>query len=174
MGGWFTVEQIDGDTFAISEYKHWEETHCYLLCGKDRAVLIDTGLGVSDIKKIVNSLTKLPITVLTTHVHWDHIGGHKYFNDIAVHEAEQDWLSDSFPLPLKAVKNNLTKIPCDFPSDLTLTPIKSFKARRKKSCATASFWIWAGGRFKSFTRRGILPDIAVFTSRNGSICIREI
>lgn len=52
MGGWFTVEQIDGDTFAISEYKHWEETHCYLLCGKDRAVLIDTGLGVSDIKKL--------------------------------------------------------------------------------------------------------------------------
>ena len=55
MGGWFTVEQIDGDTFAISEYKHWEETHCYLLCGKDRAVLIDTGLGVSDIKNIVNA-----------------------------------------------------------------------------------------------------------------------
>ena len=25
---WFTVEQIDQDTFAISEYKHWEETHC--------------------------------------------------------------------------------------------------------------------------------------------------
>ena len=39
------------------------------MCGKDRAVLIDTGLGVSDIKNIVNPLTKLPITVLTTHVH---------------------------------------------------------------------------------------------------------
>ena len=132
MGGWFTVEQIDGDTFAISEYKHWEETHCYLLCGKDRAVLIDTGLGVSNIKKIVNPLTKLPITVLTTHVHWDHIGGHKYFNDIAVHEAEQDWLSVSFPLPLKAVKNNLTKIPCDFPSDFNLNTYQIFQGAPKK------------------------------------------
>ena len=41
---WFTVEQIDRDTFSISEYKHWEETHCYLLCGEKCAILIDTGL----------------------------------------------------------------------------------------------------------------------------------
>ena len=67
---WFTVEPIDRDTFAISEWKHWEETHCYLLCGSDRALLIDTGLGVSDIKQVVDSLTSLPIQVVTTHVHW--------------------------------------------------------------------------------------------------------
>lgn len=53
VNDWFTIEEIDNDTFAISEYKHWEETHCYLLCGMKKAVLIDTGLGVSDIKKAV-------------------------------------------------------------------------------------------------------------------------
>ena len=26
MDNWFTIEQIDRDTFSISEYKHWEET----------------------------------------------------------------------------------------------------------------------------------------------------
>ena len=31
MDDWFTVDEIDNDTFAISEYKHWEATHCYLL-----------------------------------------------------------------------------------------------------------------------------------------------
>ena len=51
MDSWFTVEQIDCNTFAISEYKHWEETHSYLLCGEKMAVLIDTGLGISNIKK---------------------------------------------------------------------------------------------------------------------------
>ena len=61
MSEWFTVEKIDSQTFAISEYKHWEETHCYLLCGEESAVLIDTGLGVSNIREIVDSLTKLPI-----------------------------------------------------------------------------------------------------------------
>jgi hypothetical protein len=49
MNGWFTVERIDAQTFAISEYRHWEETHCYLLCGQDKSALIDTGLGVSNI-----------------------------------------------------------------------------------------------------------------------------
>ena len=38
MSEWFTVEKIDSQTFAISEYKHWEETHCYLLCGEESAV----------------------------------------------------------------------------------------------------------------------------------------
>ncbi len=37
--------------------------------------------------------------------HWDHIGGHKYFDNIAVHEAEKDWLSIKFPIPLQAVKH---------------------------------------------------------------------
>lgn len=31
MESWFTVEEIDRETFVISEYKHWEETHCYLV-----------------------------------------------------------------------------------------------------------------------------------------------
>ena len=78
MKDWFTVEKIDEDTYAISEYQHWEETHCYLLCGTKRALLIDTGLGVANIKEVVDKLTMLPIFVVTTHVHWDHIGGHQY------------------------------------------------------------------------------------------------
>ena len=104
MNSWFTVEEIDNDTYAISEYQHWEETHCYLLCGEKEAVLIDTGLGVSNIKAVVDKLTELPITVITTHVHWDHIGGHKYFDSIAVHELEREWLSVQFPIPLQVVK----------------------------------------------------------------------
>ena len=57
MKNWFTVEEIDQDTFAISEYQHWEETHSYLLCGAKEAILIDTGLGVGNIREVVNRLT---------------------------------------------------------------------------------------------------------------------
>ena len=117
MDSWFTVEKIDCNTFAISEYKHWEETHSYLLCGEKMAVLIDTGLGISNIRKIVDTLTQLPIMVITTHIHWDHIGGHKYFKFIAVHEAEREWLSAKFPIPLQVVKHSLMCKPCNFPLD---------------------------------------------------------
>ena len=124
---WFTVEKIDTDTYAISEYKHWEETHCFLLCGTKKDILIDTGLGVANIKKITDSLTKRPIMVITTHVHWDHIGGHKYFDNIAVHEAERDWLSVEFPIPLQVVKRNLMCKPCDFPLDFSIDDYRIFQ-----------------------------------------------
>lgn len=38
MTPWFTVERIDDATFALSEYRHWEETHSYLLLGRERAL----------------------------------------------------------------------------------------------------------------------------------------
>lgn len=126
MENWFTVEKIAHDTYAISEYKHWEETHCYLLCGTEKAILIDTGLGVANIKTVVDSLTTLPVSVITTHVHWDHIGGHRYFDDIAVHEAEKDWLSVQFPIPLPVVKKNLLRDPCDFPLEFEVDKYQLF------------------------------------------------
>ena len=130
MSEWFTVEKIDSQTFAISEYKHWEETHCYLLCGEESAVLIDTGLGVSNIREIVDNLTKLPVMVVTTHIHWDHIGGHKYFDNIAVHEKEKNWLSVRFPIPMQVVKDNLTKIPCNFPPEFDINAYQIFQGRK--------------------------------------------
>lgn len=78
MSEWFTIEKIDEKTIAISEYKHWYQLHSYLVIGSERACLIDTGLGVENIRKVVESLTDLPILVTTTHVHWDHIGSHRY------------------------------------------------------------------------------------------------
>lgn len=104
MKPWFTINRIDSHTHIISEYRHWEETHCYLLEGKTRALLIDTGLGICDISKEVSKLTDKPVTAVATHIHWDHIGGHKYYKDFYAHEAELSWLNGNFPLPLDSVK----------------------------------------------------------------------
>lgn len=109
MDNWFTVERIDSDTFVISEYKHPEETHCYLLCGLERCLLIDTGLGVGDISGIVGQLSDKPVIAAATHIHWDHIGGYGRFDTICAHSAELDWLNGGFPLPIKAVRRMLTE-----------------------------------------------------------------
>lgn len=145
MNNWFTVEQIDFQTFVISEYNHWEETHCYLLYGEESAVLIDTGLGVSNIRKIVGSLTELPVMAVTTHVHWDHIGGHRYFDNIAVHEAEKEWLSIKFPIPLQIVKKNLTRLPCDFPTDFDIDAYQIFQGVPQRILQDGDF-LNLGGR----------------------------
>lgn len=81
MNDWFTIDRIDADTYIISEYRHWEETHCYLINGNDRSLLIDTGLGICDISDQVKKLTDKPVIAVATHIHWDHIGGHKYYPD---------------------------------------------------------------------------------------------
>ncbi len=145
MDDWFTVEKIDAQTFVISEYKHWEETHCYLLCGQEKALLIDTGLGVSNIRKIVDSLTELPVMAVTTHIHWDHIGGHRYFDHIAVHELEKDWLAVKFPIPLQVVKNNLTKFSCDFPAEFELDAYRIFQGEPQRILSDGD-WLNLGNR----------------------------
>lgn len=111
MSQWFSIEKIDEDTYAISEYGHWEKVHSYLLIGTDYALLLDTGLGIGNIKREIDLLTDLPIRVITTHVHWDHIGGHGLFDDIAVHEADLGWLKNGLPIPLNMIKNNVTQEP---------------------------------------------------------------
>ena len=114
---WFTVEEVDANTFVISEYHHWEETHCYLLIGEERALLIDTGLGIGNIYEQVIKFTDKPIIVIATHIHSDHIGGHQYFSEFYVHEAELDWITGNFPLPLEMVKKTILEanwLPADF------------------------------------------------------------
>ncbi len=111
MGQWFEIEKIDNETYAISEYGHWEKVHSYLLIGKDDAILIDTGLGIGNIRKEVDNLTDLPVTVITTHVHWDHIGGHGLFQNICVHKDDARWLKNGIPVPLSVTKRNVMAEP---------------------------------------------------------------
>ncbi len=107
MNDWFTIEHIDGDTHIISEYRHWEETHAYLLNGSDRSLLIDTGLGIGDISQAVIEWTDRPVIAAATHAHWDHIGGHRHFPLFYCHEQELCWLNGGFPLTTEQVRTML-------------------------------------------------------------------
>lgn len=104
MDDWFTIDKIDPETYVISEYRHWEETHCYLLNGGERSLLIDTGLGICNIYDQVVRLTDRPVTAVATHIHWDHIGGHAYFPDFYAHREELTWLQGGFPLPMETIR----------------------------------------------------------------------
>jgi glyoxylase-like metal-dependent hydrolase (beta-lactamase superfamily II) len=129
MNDWFTIEEIDKSTFAISEYKHWEQAHSYLLTGSKAAALIDTGLGIGNIKNIVSKLTCKPVQVITTHAHWDHIGGHHYFEAIGIHENDSQWLDGKFPLSIGTVKSLLLKNPCQFPDEFNINAYSLFQGK---------------------------------------------
>lgn len=131
MHNWFTTEKVDADTYVISEYRHWEETHCYLLNGWERSLLIDTGLGICNISKIVSKLTEKPVIAIATHIHWDHIGGHQYYPDFYAHEAELDWLNGCFPQPLEAIKKYVVDR-CELPEDFDINEYRFFQGKPAK------------------------------------------
>lgn len=131
MNDWFTINEIDKDTYVISEYRHWEETHCYLLNGTKRSLLIDTGLGICNISEVISELTDKPVTAIATHIHWDHIGGHKYYPDFYAHEAELDWLNGGFPQPLETIKEYVVDR-CELPTDFQINEYKFFQGKPAK------------------------------------------
>lgn len=126
MNDWFTVDQIDKETYIISEYRHWEETHCYLLNGSERSLLIDTGLGICNIYDEVIKLTDRRVTAVATHIHWDHIGGHKDFSDFFAHEDELNWLNGKFPLSIEQIKDMVVDR-CDLPQGYNVDNYEFFQ-----------------------------------------------
>ena len=79
---WFEVYKPTEDVFAIYEPHQAEETISYLIVGEKRALLFDTGMGISDLKRVIAQLTKLPIMVLNSHTHNDHVGDNWEFSTI--------------------------------------------------------------------------------------------
>lgn len=80
---WFEIYRIFPDVYAIYEPGQFEEVISFLIVGKDRALLFDTGLGIASLAPIVSKLTDRPVSVLNSHSHYDHIGGNYEFEDIA-------------------------------------------------------------------------------------------
>jgi glyoxylase-like metal-dependent hydrolase (beta-lactamase superfamily II) len=79
---WFEVYKIRPGIFAIYEPHQLEEVISYLIVGNDKALLFDTGMGISDIQAVVIGLTKLPVSVVNSHTHNDHVGDNWRFGDI--------------------------------------------------------------------------------------------
>ena len=79
---WFEVYEVVPGVLAIYEPHQAEETISYLILGKKRALLFDTGMGISDIRKVTGELTQLPIVVLNSHTHNDHVGGNWEFDTV--------------------------------------------------------------------------------------------
>ena len=71
---WFEVYAIRPSVFAIYEPYQFQEVISYLIVGSQKSLLIDTGLGIGNIEKVVQELSSVPLVVINTHTHHDHVG----------------------------------------------------------------------------------------------------
>ena len=80
--GWFEVYRLPGGVYALFEPRQAEQVFSYLIVGEKRALLFDSGFGIGHIDVVVSRLTPLPVLVLNSHTHYDHVGGNFAFTEI--------------------------------------------------------------------------------------------
>ena len=81
---YWAVQDIDAHTYALGEPRYYQANYAYLIVGERRGLLFDAGSGTRDITGVVTSLTRLPVTVLPSHLHFDHTGGILPFTSVAM------------------------------------------------------------------------------------------
>lgn len=88
------IVEIAPDTYLISEYKL---VNLFLVIGKRRAALIDTGGGIGPLPEDIRKITELPPVVIVTHGDPDHVGGAGHFAQVYLHPSDWEY-SRRFPL----------------------------------------------------------------------------
>ena len=68
----------------------WLRCNIWHVRGREFDLLIDTGMGLRPLKKELAQLCERPIKVISTHCHFDHIGGAHEFDCRLGHRAERD------------------------------------------------------------------------------------
>lgn len=82
----YPMVQFKKDTWEIDEF---DCASVFLLIGAERALLIDCGMGIGDLRGAVEMLTDKPVTVALSHGHVDHTGNAWQFEEVWLHPADQ-------------------------------------------------------------------------------------
>lgn len=96
----FTAQRLPN---GVTEITDLSGVHCFLVEGRDKALLIDTMTGLRGLPAFVATLTDLPVEVALTHGHMDHAGGVFEFGRCYIHPADIPMLDGPVEfVPLKA------------------------------------------------------------------------
>ena len=94
---WFESRRIDDDITLLWEPHVVPLMRCNIwhVRGRERDLLIDTGMGVMSLREAARYLLDKPVLAVATHTHLDHVGGHHEFEHCLVHRLEAEGLARS-------------------------------------------------------------------------------
>jgi len=84
------MTEIDEMTWRFTEKAFGEAVYMYLLIGTEKALLIDTGYGFTDVPAAIRSVTDKPLIVVNTHGHMDHVHGNYLYPLVYLSENDEE------------------------------------------------------------------------------------
>lgn len=92
---WYRIQSMGDDVTLIDEphIQPFYRCNIWHVRGRDRDMLVDSGMGVVSLREWVPLVTERNLTAVASHTHFDHIGCHHEFEDRAVHRAEAEILA---------------------------------------------------------------------------------
>lgn len=87
---WWRIRKLDDGVTMIDEPHIVEFYRCNVwhIAGRDRDMLVDSGMGVVSLRAHVPLVTQKPLEAVASHTHFDHIGCHHEFPCRSCHAAE--------------------------------------------------------------------------------------
>ncbi len=79
------IKEVFPDVYLMDEA---HEATGYLVVGEEKACMIDTMNGFTDLRAAVRGITDKPVFVINTHGHPDHIFGNIFFDRAYLHPAD--------------------------------------------------------------------------------------
>jgi glyoxylase-like metal-dependent hydrolase (beta-lactamase superfamily II) len=95
-GRWYETQSFPDGITLIHEpaIKPFFRCNMWHVRGRDRDLLLDTGLGVVSLRRHVALVSERPLLCVASHTHFDHIGCHHEFEERFVHVAEAEILAN--------------------------------------------------------------------------------
>lgn len=90
-------QHVIGDGITLIRETHvatWLRCNIWHVAGRDRDLIIDTGMGLRPLAGEVSRLRERPVTAVVTHTHFDHAGGLHQFDCRCGHKAEAEIIAN--------------------------------------------------------------------------------
>ncbi len=96
---WFRRERLQNGVSLIWEHHVSPDVHCniWMVEGRDALLLFDSGMGLRSLKAEIQELAERPVICVSSHSHFDHMGGAWEFGDHRAHGAEADVFAGPTP-----------------------------------------------------------------------------
>ncbi len=117
---WFARRRID-DTITLIWEPHvdrLQQCNIWHVRGRDRDLIIDTGLGIASLRAAAEDLLDKPLLAVATHYHYDHTGSLHEFDERAIHKDEAEFLTTSEGI-------GGTLVTADIPEDIRTSMVEA-------------------------------------------------